>query len=69
MERNLQQQARGLMRRYRIEAKNRQLSMLERSIKHLGVSPGLRPLFWNHIQGAMHPTFLRNYERTQASFS
>jgi len=47
--------------------KNRQQTLLTRS----AAEAGLIHLsdYWNHIQGGIHPTFRRNYERSHVSLS
>ncbi len=47
--------------------KNRQQTLLTRSAAEAGLTHLSE--YWNHIQGGIHPTFRRNYERSHVSFS
>ena len=47
--------------------KNRQQTLLTRSAAEAGLTHLSN--YWNHIQGDIHPTFRRDYERSHVSFS
>ncbi len=59
-------QARSLMVRHHHLVKNRQQSMLNRTISEVGLESSN---YWGHIQGKIQPTFRKNYERGCASMS
>jgi hypothetical protein len=63
-----QDQARALMMRHHHLVKNRQQSLLARSAAEVGL-PAEAAQYWNHIQGKPHPTFVQNYDRSNASLS
>lgn len=61
-------EARWLMMNHHRAIKRRQQSMLGRlnSEIHLNVDPSQ---YWNHIQGKVHPSFRKTYERSHAAMS
>ena len=56
-----------LMNRHRL-VKHRQQSMLSRLAGEVGL-PADAARYWNHIQGKIHPSFWRTYDRSSASVS
>jgi hypothetical protein len=61
-------QARALMMRHHQLIKQREQSMLTRTVAEVGM-PAEAANFWNHIQGKPHPTFSKNYDRSRATMS
>ena len=64
-----QDQARALTMRHHHNVRNRQQSMLSRAAAEIGLDAVETSHFWNHIQGQPHPTFRRDYDRSNASLS
>jgi hypothetical protein len=62
-------QARFLMVNHHRAIKNRQQSMLSRLDAEVGMLNENVELYWNHIQGKVHPTFGDNYDRSHVALS
>lgn len=60
--------ARLLMTGHHRAIKNRQQSLLSRSAAEAGLM-NVASLYWNHIQGQIHPSFRATYERSHATLS
>ena len=64
----VQNMARSLMTSHHKWIKTRQQALLSRSAAEVGLSTDAAH-YWNHIQGKVHPSFRRSYDRSHASFS
>ena len=65
---NTQEQARALMVRHHQLIKNRQQSMLGRTLAETGM-PGEVASNWNHVQGKPSAAARASYDRSRASLS
>ncbi|MEB3231120.1 MAG: hypothetical protein VKJ64_08930 [Leptolyngbyaceae bacterium] len=65
---NTQEQARALMMRHHQMIKNRQQSMLERSLEEAGI-PGDVAKGWSHVQGKPSAAAQASYDRSRSAFS
>jgi len=65
---NIQDLARSRMLKQNQVIKNRQQVLLSRSAAEVGLTADISQ-YWNHIQGQIHPTFRRNYERSRVALS
>lgn len=64
----VQNMARSLMTSHHRWIKNRQQALLSRSAAEVGLSADAAQ-YWNHIQGKVHPSFRRSYDRSHAALS
>jgi predicted solute-binding protein len=64
-----QERARELLLGHTRKIKQRQQSMLTRTAMAIGLSEEKAAHYWNHIQGKVHPTFRKNYDRMGATMS
>ncbi len=65
---DVQDLARSRMLKQNQVIKNRQQVLLSRSAAEIGLTADISQ-YWNHIQGQIHPTFRRNYERSHVALS
>jgi hypothetical protein len=66
---SIQEKARNLMMSHHRKVKQRQQAMLSRLDVRVGLTADDAAHYWNHIQGAAHPTFDANYDRSHAALS
>jgi len=60
-------QARALLSRHHHMIKSRQQAMLNRVAAEIGIDDTHE--YWNSIQGKPHPTFSKNYDRSNSAMS
>jgi hypothetical protein len=66
---NLEDKARSLMMGHNRWIKRRQQAMLSRLGTEVGLATVDSADYWNRIQGKVHPTFRKSYDRSGAAFS
>jgi hypothetical protein len=63
------EEARTLMMNHHRSVKRREQSMLSRLDEKVGLPISTATQFWNHIQGKVHPSFWKTYDRSHVAMS
>jgi hypothetical protein len=66
---NLEDKARSLMMGHNRWIKRRQQAMMTRMGMEVGLATAESSTYWNRIQGKVHPTFRKSYDRSGAALS